>query len=152
MSEHIATITWRREGSGFEPQSYSRDHRWRFEGGIEVNGSAAPAYRGNPAYVDPESAFVASISSCHMLTFLFLCARRKLVVNGYTDQATGHLERRPDGKLAMTRVELHPTIEFEGAPPSAEELHRLHEQAHADCFIASSVTTAITVTEEDRAP
>jgi len=148
MSEHVASITWKRVGEGFDVQSYSRDHRWRFDNGIEVSASAAPAYRGNPACVDPESAFVASISSCHMLTFLAICARRHIVVNGYTDRAIGHLERGPNGKFAMTRVELRPQIEFEGTAPTAEELHALHEQSHADCFIASSVTTAITVAEE----
>ncbi len=148
MSEHVATISWKRVGEGFDIQTYSRDHRWRFENGIEVNASAAPNYRGNPAYVDPESAFVASISSCHMLTFLAICARKRIVVNGYTDRANGHLERAPNGKFAMTRVELRPRIEFEGTAPTPIELHALHEQSHADCFIASSVTTTITVVEE----
>jgi len=148
MSEHVATISWKRVGEGFDIQTYSRDHRWRFENGIEVSASAAPNYRGNPACVDPESAFVASISSCHMLTFLAICARRRIVVNGYADRAIGHLERGPNGKYAMTRVELRPQIEFEGTAPTAQELHALHEQSHADCFIASSVTTAISVVEE----
>ncbi len=147
MSEHIATVTWKRIGEGFDYQSYSRDHQWRFENGIKVDASAAPAFRDNPDCVDPESAFVASVSSCHMLTFLAICARRHIVVNSYTDRAVGHLERGPSGRPAIARVELRPRIEFEGAAPSPEELHALHEQSHADCFIANSITSAVTVEE-----
>ena len=150
MSEHKARIKWERTSEDFEAASYSRDHTWVFENGVEVPGSAAPDYRGNPDRVDPESAFVASLSSCHMLTFLFLCARRHFTVDSYTDSAVGHLEKNSEGNMAVTRVELRPKVQFSGeARPSSEELSQLHERAHKDCFIANSVTTRIEIRAEE---
>ena len=146
MSEHKATISWTRGGKDFAYESYSRDHTWRFDGGVEVAGSAAPAYLGNPANVDPEEAFVASVASCHMLTFLAIAARRRFVVDGYEDAAVGHMEKNAEGKLAVTRVDLHPKITFAGEKrPSPDEIAHLHELAHENCFIANSVRTEITV-------
>jgi organic hydroperoxide reductase OsmC/OhrA len=146
MSEHNATISWSRGDREFTYQTYTRDHTWRFDGGVEVPASAAPDYLGDPARVDPEAAFVASVASCHMLTFLAIAARRKLVVESYQDTATGVLEKNADGKLAVTRVTLRPRIRFGGAgAPPDEELAILHELAHENCFIANSVRTEITV-------
>jgi organic hydroperoxide reductase OsmC/OhrA len=145
MSEHKAAISWSRGDRTFAYESYPRDHTWRFEAGIEVPASAAPAYLGSAERVDPEEAFVASISSCHMLTFLALAARKRLVVDRYDDDAVGVLEKDAGGRLAVTRVTLRPRIAFGGSPPSAEELERLHELAHESCFIANSVRTEITV-------
>jgi organic hydroperoxide reductase OsmC/OhrA len=145
MSEHKATISWRRGDREFAYESYSRDHTWTFEGGIEIPASAAPAYLGTAERVDPEEAFVASVSSCHMLTFLAIAARRRLVVDRYDDDAIGVLAKNADGKLAVTHVTLRPRIAFGGSPPSAEEIERLHELAHESCFIANSVRTEIEV-------
>ena len=146
MSEHKATIAWDRGGGPFDPKSYTRDHQWTFGGGISVEASSAPDFLGNAELVNPEDAFVASLSSCHMLTFLFLAARGGFTVNTYRDNAVGHLERNEDKKFAMTRVELRPEVVFEGGPPSAEQLNDLHHKAHEQCFIANSVTTKVTVT------
>ena len=151
MSEHKATIAWEREGRDFTYDAYSRDHSWRFEGGTEVAASAAPSYKGNPALVDPEAAFVAAVASCHMLTFLALAARKRLVVDSYDDAAVGFMEKNEHGRLAVTRVVLRPKIRFGAAKPSAEELSRLHELAHENCFIANSVRTAITVESDEGA-
>ncbi len=146
MSEHKVTLTWKRTTPDFSYATYNRDHVWTFDGGVEVKASAAPAYKGNPAFVDPEEAFVASLSSCHMLTFLALATKHKLVVDRYVDRAVGHLEKDDRGRLAITRVELHPEIGFGGgAPPAADLLDRLHHEAHEQCFIASSVRTEVTV-------
>ena len=146
MSEHTAKVQWRRTSEAFDYATYNRDHLWSFKGRHEVPASAAPEYRGNPDRVDPESAFVASLSSCHMLTFLAVCARKRFVVESYSDEAVGYLEKNESGKLAITRAELHPIIEFSGERrPAGEELKALHELAHAECFIANSVTTKITV-------
>lgn len=146
MSEHFATIEWKRSTEQFDIESYKRDHEWHFDNGVNVPASAAPDYRGNPARVDPESGFVAAISSCHMLTFLAFCARRRFIVNSYSDRAVGHLEKNQAGRFAITRVELHPSVDFGGEKrPTVEELAALHERAHAECFIANSVTTAVTV-------
>jgi organic hydroperoxide reductase OsmC/OhrA len=146
MAEHKITVEWKRETETFTYDTYNRDHVWVFEGGSRLTASAAPAYRGNPALVNPEEAFVASLSSCHMLTFLAVAAKRKFIVDRYSDHAVGILEKNTQGKLAVTRVRLHPTVTFSGpAQPTAEQLTALHEEAHKGCFIANSVTTDVTV-------
>jgi organic hydroperoxide reductase OsmC/OhrA len=146
MSEHKANIVWTRNGLEFGYRDYSRDHVWRFDNGVEVAASAAPAYLGNPKRLDPEAAFVAALSSCHMLTFLALASNRGFIVDLYEDSAVGHLEKNAAGKLAVTRVDLHPNIVFSGEKqPNAADLEWLHDKAHRECFIANSVTTDIHV-------
>lgn len=145
MSQHEAVIEWRRDGAPFDYESYPRNHAWRFPGGVEVAASAAPEFKGDAACVDPEEGFVAAISSCHMLTFLALAARKRFVVDHYRDAAVGSMEKNEDGKLAVTRVVLRPEVCFAGEGPSAEQLERLHHQAHEHCFIANSVRTRIAV-------
>jgi organic hydroperoxide reductase OsmC/OhrA len=145
MSEHPAKVSWSRGGREFTYDTYSRDHTWKFDGGVELAASAAPTYLGNPALVDPEEAYVAAVASCHMLTFLAIAARRRFVVDAYEDSATGFMEKNEAGKLAVTRVTLRPAVRFAEKTPTAEELARLHELAHENCFIANSVRTQITV-------
>lgn len=146
MSEHKANILWARGGADFSYKNYSRDHIWRFDNGVEVPASAAPAYLGNPQHVDPESAFVAALSSCHMLTFLALAANKGFVVESYKDNARGRLEKNANGKLAVTNVELRPEVLFSGAKlPTQADLDWLHDKAHRECFIANSVTTEVRV-------
>ncbi|MHC4767436.1 MAG: OsmC family protein [Planctomycetota bacterium] len=146
MSEHRVTVAWERGGRDFTYEVYSRDHTWEFDGGATISASAAPGYRGNPDLVDPEQAFVASLSSCHMLTFLSLAAKKRFIVDRYTDTATGHLEKNEEGKLAVARVVLRPDIAFVGEKqPSPEELGELHERALDLCFVANSVKTAVSV-------
>jgi organic hydroperoxide reductase OsmC/OhrA len=146
MSEHRVTIKWSRNGGDFAYKAYNRDHIWRFDNGIEVPGSAAPAYLGNPQRVDPEAAFVAALSSCHMLTFLAVASNRGFVVDNYDDYAVGHLEKNANGKFAVTRVELRPKISYGGAKrPTQADVEWLHDKAHHECFIANSVTTKVTV-------
>ena len=116
--------------------------RWR----PHDDGDAAPAYLGNPANVDPEEAFVASLSSRHMLTFLAIACKQKFVLDSYEDDAIGHMEKNADGKMAITRVKLCPKIRWSGDRiPSAEELGKMHHFAHENCFIANSVKTEATV-------
>ena len=146
MSDHHATIDWNRGGRDFTYESYSRDHTWSFEAGVTVTASAAPAYKGSPDLVDPEEAFVASLSSCHMLTFLALAAKTKLIVDRYSDHAVGRMEKNSEGQFAVTTVTLNPLIEFDGRKPEPDELAQLHDKAHHLCFIANSVKTRITVT------
>ena len=145
MSEHRATVHWNRQGREFTLKEYSREHLWTFEGGSEVRASSAPNYLGDPALVDPEEAFVASLSSCHMLTFLALAARDGFIVDDYRDSAVGYMERNAEKRIAITRVALKPEISWGSEPPSAEKLDELHANAHKHCFIANSVTTEITV-------
>jgi organic hydroperoxide reductase OsmC/OhrA len=146
MSEHKATIVWARNGADFGYKTYPRDHAWRFDNGIEIPGSAAPAYLGNPDRVDPEGAFVAALASCHMLTFLALASNRGFVVDSYEDCAVGHLGKNANGKMAVIRVDLRPQITFSGAKrPAQTDLDWLHDKAHQECFIANSVNTEVHV-------
>jgi organic hydroperoxide reductase OsmC/OhrA len=152
MSTHQARILWSRASADFTYASYNREHDWHFKGGVAVRASAAPQFKGSADCPDPEDAFVASLASCHMLTFLAVAAQKKFTVDRYEDAAVGHLEKNARGKLAITRVELHPQVTF-GADrtPTAEELHALHERAHAECFIANSVLTEVTVIDSPAA-
>lgn len=145
MSEHLATIRWKRTTPDFVYASYNRGHTWEFDAGITVNASASPDYRGDTDRVDPEEAFVAALSSCHMLTFLAVAANKKFVVDSYEDRAVGHLAKNANGKLAVTKVVLHPKIQFSGTSPTADELKALHDRAHHECFIANSVQSEVTV-------
>jgi len=149
MSEHRATIDWRLGDAPFAYETYPRSHVLRFEGGIDVPARAAPTNIPPTAPagvgVDPEQAFVASLSSCHMLWFLHLACRAGHVVEHYVDEASGVLAKGPNGHLAMTRVTLSPVVAFAGTAPSAEAYSALHDKAHAHCFIANSVTTEVVV-------
>ncbi len=146
MSEHIADIVWKLESESFAYDDYNRTHVWRFDNGLEVKAAAAPGYLGDPSCVDPEEAFVASVSSCHMLTFLAIAARKKLTVNAYEDHAVGHMEKNADGRIAITRVELNPKVSFaDGVDVDAATLEKMHHSAHEHCFIANSVKTEIIV-------
>lgn len=146
MSEHTATIVWNREGEEFSYEHYSRSHTWTFDGGVVVPGTAAPAYRGDPKRVDPEEAFVAALSSCHMLTFLAIAARKRFIVEQYSDEAIGVLTKNERGKLWMSRVTLRPKVVFSGAKrPTPEEVVAMHHSAHENCFIALSVRTEVLV-------
>ena len=146
MSEHKITLTWKRGDAPFEYQKYPRDHTWKFDGGHEMQASAAPAYLGNPKYVDPEEAYVASLSSCHMLTFLAVACKKKFVLDEYVDEAVGYMEKNAEGKLAITRVVLRQKTKFSGEKqPSKQELDEMNHAAHEQCFIASSVKTEVTI-------
>ena len=146
MSEHKATVEWKRQTPDFTYQSYNRDHDWKSDAGITIRASANPIYQGNERCVDPEEAFVASLSSCHMLTFLALAAKKRYVVDGYRDQAVGVLGKDGAGSLAMTKVTLRPEVTFSGEKvPGPEELRQLHDRAHHACFIANSVKTEVVV-------
>jgi len=145
MSTHQALVEWKRTSDDFRYESYNRDHEWTTGSGITISAAAAPAYSGPGDRVDPEEAFVAAIASCHMLSFLAICARRRLTVDRYRDEAVAYLEKNAAGKLAVTRVELRPHIDFAGSPPDPARLDWLHERAHEACFIANSVNTNIRV-------
>ena len=148
MAIYTAVVSWERGEQDFLDNRYSRAHLWRFDGGIEVPASASPHVvplpLSNAAAVDPEEAFVASLSSCHMLWFLSIAAKRQFRVDRYLDNAQGVMAKNADGKLAMTRVTLRPEVSFSGERrPSREELERMHHQAHEECFIASSVKSEL---------
>jgi organic hydroperoxide reductase OsmC/OhrA len=150
MAIHSATIDWKRTSPDFLKGRYSREHTWTFDGGLSVpaspSPSVVPAPFSNPAHVDPEEAFVASIASCHMLTFLHLASREGFQVDSYRDQAVGEMGRTQQGGSWVSVVTLNPRAAYGGdrLPTPADE-ERLHHLAHEQCFIANSVKTEIRV-------
>lgn len=151
MSEHSATIAWTRSSTdNFLSGRYSREHTWVFDGGLTVPASPSPSVVpspfSNPAHVDPEEAYVASIASCHMLTYLYLASRQGFVVDRYQDDAVGRMTKNERGVPWVSTVTLRPQITYGGDQrPSADDESRLHHLAHEQCFIANSVRTEITV-------
>ncbi len=152
MSEYRVTLEWAGGATAgdFLKLRYSREHRWTFDGGIEVLASSSPSVVpvpwSNPGAVDPEEAYVAAISSCHMLTFLFVAAKAGFAVASYRDDAVGAMTKTPAGVAWVSRVTLSPKITYAGdRQPSAEELAKLHHAAHEGCYIANSVKTEIVV-------
>ena len=148
MASYTSTVLWQRDNASFADHRYSRRHAWHFDGGAVVPASSSPHVvpvpYSDPAGVDPEEAFVASLSSCHMLWFLDIAARAGWVVDQYRDEAVGVMARNADGQLAMTRVTLRPAVQFAaGRGPTSRELQDLHHRAHASCYIANSVKTDV---------
>ena len=148
MAQYTAEISWQRNGKDFLSNRYSRKQLLRFDGGIEVVGSSSPHVVPLPysvsAAVDPEEAFVASLSSCHMLWFLSIAAKRKFCVDAYADNAIGVMDKNAVGKMAMTIVTLRPKVTFSGDKlPTQAQVEELHHQAHEQCFIANSVKTEV---------
>lgn len=148
MAGYRATIDWARDGASFVDSRYSRGHRWRFDGGVEVPGSSSPHVVPLPysveAAVDPEEAFIASLSSCHMLWFLSIAAERGFVVDRYVDEAQGRMGKDSAGRIAMTCVTLRPAVLFSGGKlPTTSRIAALHHQAHDKCYIANSVKTEV---------
>jgi len=146
MSEHKTKLTWKRKDSGFGYKEFPRGHEWGFpRSGQTLRASAAPEYLGDADRADPEEAFTAALTSCHMLTFLAISSMSGFVVESYEDEAVGHLEKADDGKPWLAKVEMHPKIEFSGDKiPSPEDIEKLHEKSHHECFLARSVKTEIT--------
>jgi organic hydroperoxide reductase OsmC/OhrA len=150
MSEHKATIRWKCAGSDFLSGKYSREHAWTFDGGMTINASPSPSVVpipfSNPAHVDPEEAFVASVSSCHMLTFLYLASRKGFQVDSYVDEAVGKMTKNEKGVPWVRSIILRPQIVYGGdKKPTREDEDHLHHAAHEQCFIANSVKTNIAV-------
>ena len=150
MKRFEATLAWQRGDQAFTDLRYSRAHRWRFDGGLDVPASSSPLSvpvpLSDPAAVDPEEALVAAAASCHMLFFLSLAAARGYVVDRYEDRAVGLLDTGPDGRAAITRIVLDPGIAFGGErQPDRAALAELHHEAHARCYIANSLKGDVVV-------
>lgn len=150
MSAHTASVQWRRGDAPFLQGHYSRRHEWHFDGGAVVTASPSPdmvpAPWSDAAAVDPEEAFVAAVSSCHMLWFLSIAAERGFIVETYQDKAVGTLARIAPERQAITGIVLRPRIRYDaGHCASAAETEVLHEAAHERCFIANSIKTSIRI-------
>ena len=149
MATYTADVAWKlRNGEDFRSGRYSRGHTVSFDGGTVVPASASPHVVGKwpvEAAIDPEEMLLAALSSCHMLSFLHVARLAGFSVAAYRDQAEGLMEAIAPGKQAMTKVELHPQIEWAGSVPDKEKLKHMHHEAHEICFIANSVKTMVTV-------
>lgn len=151
MSTYCATVRWSStDNAVFSGGRYSRAHEWEFDGGAVVAASASPGNvpqgTANEAGIDPEEAFIAAISSCHMLFFLDYARRAGFVVSNYVDEAIGLMEKGENGKIAVTKVTLRPKITFDGEKrPDADEISRLHQRSHHDCFIANSIKSEVII-------
>jgi organic hydroperoxide reductase OsmC/OhrA len=149
--KYVAKILWQKmDGEIFTDGRYNRVHEWQFDGGMKIPASPSPSVVPLPMsdekLIDPEEAFVASLSSCHMLFFLSIAAKKKFIIEHYEDNAEGIMGKNEEGKLAMLSVTLHPVINFSGINiPSREIIDAIHEEAHESCFIANSVKTIIRV-------
>ncbi|TCU09961.1 OsmC family protein [Rhizobium sullae] len=148
MTTFSAEVSWQRGEGSFTDGKYSRGHVWKFDGGLSVPASASPHNVPLPyavaENVDPEEAYVAALSSCHMLFYLWLASKKGMVVDSYVDAATGIMEKI-DGKMLVSRVELKPAVVYAGEAPSRETEKKLHHEAHDLCFLANSVKTKIDV-------
>lgn len=150
MSKHMATISWKRTSPDFLTGKYSREHTWHFDGGATVSASSSPSVVpvpcSNPAHVDPEEAFVAAVSSCHMLTYLFLACQDGFQVERYDDEAMGVMAKNERGVPWVSVVTLHPRIVYSGGKlPTPADEERLHHLAHEQCFIANSIKTEVKI-------
>lgn len=148
MATYTAEVSWYRGEQDFLDNRYSRHHRIRFDGGVEMPASSSPHVVPPPmsdaAAIDPEEMFVASLSSCHMLWFLSIAVQQGFRVDHYRDAASGVMERDERKRLAMTRVTLRPEVRFSGAPlPTRAQIDAMHHRAHEECFIANSVRSEV---------
>lgn len=150
MSQHQATIRWTRKGPDFLRGQYTREHTWSFDGGLTVPASPSPLVVPQPwsnaGHVDPEEAFIAAVSSCHMLTFLWLASKQKFIADSYEDEAIGIMTSNERGVPWVSSITLRPNIAWSGDRlPSDDDLEQLHHEAHEQCFIANSIKTTVTV-------
>ncbi len=149
--EYMATVSWARgEDESFSDNKYSRGHKWSFDGGVEVQASASPSVVPLPMSredaVDPEEAFVAAVSSCHMLFFLSIAAKKRFVIDSYVDRAVGVLTPNENGKLYVSKITLDPVIKFSGDKiPTPEQIAEIHHISHTECYIANSVRADVVV-------
>ncbi|MBA3979912.1 MAG: osmotically inducible protein OsmC [Alcanivorax sp.] len=150
MAEHAATVTWHlAPRAEFSAQNYNQDHEWTFPGGEVVPASSSPHYNGTATRVNPEEAVIAALSSCHMLTFLALAAKKQLRVLSYLDRASGTLGKNDAGKMSLTEITLRPRVVFaDEASPDEATLRALHEEAHDRCFIANTLNAKMTLEPE----
>lgn len=142
MAQYSIKVTWDADG-------HSEQYRWTLENGSEVASTAGAD--GVERFIDPEEAFVGSLASCHMLSFLAAAAKAGFHVTRYEDDPVGVLDRNDQGRIAITRVLLQPAVTFSPErKPTVDEVKQMHDKASRDCFISNSVKAQIVV--EPRVP
>lgn len=146
MSEHHMILTWKKQTESFAYKDYNRDHQWDFGNNLIVKASSAPEFLGNPDCADPERAFAAALSSCHMLFFIAICSKKRLIVTDYVDHASALLEKDADGVLVISKVLLRPQVTFAADVEVVQEaIEKIHHQSHEKCFLARSVKSEVIV-------
>lgn len=145
MSQYRAKLHWKNSGTDFNYDTFDRTHEIAFPGGIQFKGTSAPEYLGKQEFANPEEMLAATLASCHMLTFLAVCAKSRLHVTSYEDTPVATLDKNTEGKLAVTEIQLTPKATFQGEVPSPEKLQELHAKAHRNCFIANSVKCIVKI-------
>lgn len=140
------SLTWTRTTPDFVPDTWDRSHRWTTGSGHTVQASSAPSFKGDAALVNPEEALIGALSSCHMLTFLAIAAKKGFVVDSYEDAASGELSKNEQGRLSVNEITLRPRARFSGAKvPDEAAVRALHDLAHQNCFIANSIRARVTI-------
>lgn len=147
MSKHTAQIKWNKTTESFNYKDYNREHEWLFDNGQKITASASQPYFGKPEFVDPEEAFVAALSSCHLLTLLAICSRKNIIVESYEDNAEGFLDKNENGTLFLKKVVLRPKIKFKDEVDE-NTIKELHHLSHKECFLANTVKSEMTIKPE----
>ncbi len=137
--QYKVNVTWTNDKANFDYDTYNRNHLLAFNGGQVVGNSSAKEFVGDETKSNPEELLAGALSTCHMLTFLAVCSKKKMHILSYQDEAIAYLEKNAEGKMSVAKIDLHPKVIFQGAAPSEAELLSLHEKAHANCFIANSI-------------
>lgn len=146
MSELSIELQWQRAEPELQPGKYSNAHTVQYNDSHSVKADAAPDWGGDPGNTNPEQAFAASLSSCHMMTFLALAAKAKWPVADYQDHATAHLGKNAKGRMSVTRVDLHPVVRFdEGFTVDAQDLEQMQHRAHRYCFVANALADSVEI-------
>lgn len=143
-------INWKRT-TDFTYDHFNRNHTIKLSGPQIVNNSAALLYKGDADKTNPEELLISALASCHMLTFLAVASKSGYTVDIYNDQAKATLDKNEEGRLAITQIDLMPTIKFSGEKiPDDLQLKSLHDKAHRNCFIANSIKAKVNIQIEGR--
>lgn len=147
MSELSINLSWQRSNEPLTPGKFSNAHDVRYNEQFQLIADAAPDWGGNPVNTNPEQALAASLSSCHLMTFLALAAKAKWPVSSFNDHAIAHLGKNSKGQMSVTRIDLNPSVQFDkGFRVTDSELEKMHDRAHRYCFIANTLSDSVKVT------
>ena len=146
MADLSVDVAWTRTSPSLTTGQYNTGHTIIYSADHALPGDAAPDWGGDPAATNPEQALAASLSSCHMMTFLALAAKAGWPVASYADCARAYLGKNAAGKMAVTELKLAPRVSFDvGFAVQAEDLLQMHERAHRYCFVANAISAKMTL-------
>ncbi|MFT5550165.1 MAG: organic hydroperoxide reductase OsmC/OhrA [Candidatus Azotimanducaceae bacterium] len=146
MSDLSIDLVWKRTSAELLPGQFSNLHDVTYNQQFQLKADAAPDWGGNAEYTNPEQALAAALSSCHLMTFLALAAKVKWPVASFSDHAVAHLGKNAKSQMSVTKIDLHPTVEFDpGFEVSDEELKNMHDRAHRYCFIANTLDSSVEI-------